>query len=227
MHDLVTTLVPLAIATAVLPIQVAITILMLRSAGGRSRAGAWIAGMTLVRLVQYAVFGLVLERAMDDATTGASPVEGALLLVVAVLLLVSAARKLASQPDEDAPPPRWMTMADGLSAGRAFLMGAGLVALSPKLWAFSLGAIGAIQDAGLDPAVGWAVFIAWVAAAESLHLLALLVAVVAPARADMLLARAGGALERHSRGVMIGVGLVFGTWFLLKAIAAFGFAPGA
>ena len=86
MTELWTTLIPLAVATAVLPIQVAITILMLRSAGGRAKAGAWIAGMTLVRLVQYAVFGLILERAMDDVATGTSPVEGALLLVVAVLL---------------------------------------------------------------------------------------------------------------------------------------------
>jgi hypothetical protein len=224
MTELWATLIPLAIATAVLPIQVAITVLMLRSPGGRGKAGASIAGMTLVRLLQYAVFGLVLAPAMDDAGTGTGPVEGALLLVVAVLLLVSAARKVAKQPDEDAPPPRWMAMVDGMSAGRAFLMGAGLVALSPKLWAFTLGAIGAIQDAGLDPAMGWAVFVAWVVAAEALHLLALLAALLAPARADVLLARAGDALERHGREIMIGVGLVFGAWFLLKAMAAFGFA---
>jgi hypothetical protein len=131
MTELWTTLIPLAVTTAVLPVQVAITILMLRSAGGRARAGAWIAGMTLVRLVQYAVLGLILERAMDDRAAGTSPVEGTLLLVVSVLLLVSAARKVASQPDEDAPPPRWMTMVDGITSGRALLMGAGLVALSP------------------------------------------------------------------------------------------------
>ena len=95
MTELWTTLIPLAVATAVLPIQVAITILMLRSTGGRAKAGALIAGMTLVRLLQYAVFGLMLAGAMGDASSGTSPVEGALLLVVAVLLLVSAARKFA------------------------------------------------------------------------------------------------------------------------------------
>lgn len=227
MTELWTTLLPLAVATAVLPVQLAITILLLRSAGGRARAGAWIAGMTVVRLVQYAVFGRILEQATADPVTGTSPVEGALLLIVAVLLLVSAARKVANQPDEDAPPPRWLTSVDGITTGRAFLMGAGLVALSPKLWAFTLGAIGAIGDAALDPAAGWAVFVVWVAAAESLHLLALLAAVIAPARAEVLLARAGDVLERRSRELMIGVGLVFGIWFLLKALAAFGFGPTA
>jgi threonine/homoserine/homoserine lactone efflux protein len=223
MTDLWTTLIPLAVVTAVLPIQVTLTILMLRSTNGRSKAGTWIAGMTLVRLVQYAVFGLILARAVDDAATGTSPAEGALLLVVAVLLLISAARKVANQPDEDAPPPRWMTTVDGISPSRAFLMGIGLVALSPKLWAFTLGAIGAIQDAEVDPAVGWAVFVVWVVAAEALHLLALLATVVAPARADVLLAAADRALKRHSREIMIGVSSAFGIWFLLKAVVAFGF----
>jgi threonine/homoserine/homoserine lactone efflux protein len=182
--------------------------------------------MTLVRLLQYAVFGLVLGRAMDDASTGTSPVEGTLLLMVGMLLLVSAARKIAKQPDEDAPPPRWMTMVDGIPVGRAFLMGSGLVALSPKLWAFTLGAIGAIQDAELTVATGWAAFVVWVVLAEALHLTALIAAFVAPARANVLLARAGDALERRSREVMIGVGLVFGVWFLLKALASFGFGLG-
>ncbi|MCY7417195.1 MAG: GAP family protein, partial [Chloroflexi bacterium] len=149
MTELWTTLIPLAIATAVLPIQVAITILMLRSAAGRAKAGAWIGGMTLVRLIQYALFGLLLERAMDGTTAGTSPAEGVLLLVIAMFLLVSAARKIANQPDEDAPP-RWMTRVDGIDTGRAFLMGAGLVVLSPKLWAFTLGAIGAMQDTHMD-----------------------------------------------------------------------------
>jgi len=40
MTNLWTTLIPLAVATAILPIQVAVTILMVRSSGGRARAGA-------------------------------------------------------------------------------------------------------------------------------------------------------------------------------------------
>jgi Sap, sulfolipid-1-addressing protein len=200
---------------------------MLRSAGGRRRAGGWIAGMTVVRLLQFAVFGVVLERATDDGTPGTSPVEGALLLVVAVVLLVSAARKVANQPDEDAPPPRWMSMVDGVSPGRAFLMGAGLVGFSPKLWAFTLGAIGAIGDAQPSPVEGWLVFLVWVALAQALHLLAWLSAVIAPARAAPILTGAAVVLERYSRPLVIGISVVFGIWFLLKALAAFGFGLGA
>jgi hypothetical protein len=96
------------------------------------------------------------------------------------------------------------------------------VGLSPKLWAFTLGAAGAIADAELAPVAGWLVFIGWVIAAQAPHLLALLGRLVAPARADALLARIGGTLERRGDALMIGVGLVFGAWFLVKALMASG-----
>ena len=48
MTDLWTTLIPIAIATTLMPVELTFTLLMLRSPGGRSRAGAWIAGKTVV-----------------------------------------------------------------------------------------------------------------------------------------------------------------------------------
>ena len=220
--DLWTTLIPIAIATTLMPVELTFTLVMLRSPGGRARAGAWIAGKTVVRLVQYALLAGVLVTAVDDGEPGTSPVEGALLLVVAVLLLVAAARKAANQPDEDAPPPRWMTMVGGIQPGRAFLVGAGWVGFSPKLWAFTLAAVGAIADADLGTAEGWLVYVVFVVLASGIHLAALAFAVVAPTRADAVLGRVVDALERNSRPVLIGVSAVFGVWFLIKALRAFG-----
>jgi threonine/homoserine/homoserine lactone efflux protein len=225
MTDAWTTLIPLAFVTAVLPVQVTITILMLREHGGRARAGAWIAGMSLVRLLQFAIFGVVLDRAMGESEAGASPVEGALLLSVAVLLFISAARKLLDEPDDDDAPPRWMAAVGSATPGRAALLGIAVVALSPKLWAFTLGAIGAIEEAQFAPAASWLVFVVWVAAAQATHLAAWLAVTVAPRQAQVVLARAAQALERTSRPLMIGIGLVLGTWFTLQSLAAFGF-PG-
>ena len=222
MTELWTILLPVALVTAVMPGQVAMTILMLRAPGGIPRAGAWVGGMTLVRLAQFALMFLVLEPATDDGQSGTSLVEAALLLGVAVLLLVSAARKLANQPDEDAPPPRWMTMVTDWTPSRAFLAGAGLVGLSPKLWAFTLAGIGAIADAELPLAAGWIVFIVFVALSQAGHLAALTLAAVAPQRADAVLGSIAGALERHSRSLMILLSAAFGIWFLLKALSAFG-----
>jgi hypothetical protein len=222
MTDLWSTLLPIAIATTLMPVELTFTLVMLRSPGGRSRAGGWVAGKTVVRLLQYALLAGVIATAVDDDEPGTSAVEGALLLVVAVLLLVGAARKAANQPDEDAPPPRWMTTVAGIRPTRAFLLGAGFVAFSPKLWAFTLAAIGAIADAELGATEGWLVYVVFVVLATGLHLAALAFAVVSPARADATLGRIVDGLERNSRPILIAVSTAFGLWFLLKALRAFG-----
>jgi len=222
MTDLWSTLIPIAIATTLMPVELTFTLLMLRSPGGRSRAGAWIAGKTVARLVQYALLAGILVTAVDDGEPGTGAVEGALLLIVAVLLLVGAARKALNQPDEDALPPRWMTAVAGIRPPRALVLGAGFVALSPKLWAFTLAAIGAIADEGLETAEGWLVYVAFITLATSLHLAALTLAVVDPARSEATLGRLVDALERNSRPILIAVSAAFGVWFLFKALAAFG-----
>ncbi len=222
MTELWGSLIPLAIASAILPVQVAITILMLRTPGGRPRAIAWVGGMTVVRLAQWFVFGLILERAVADGEPGTSAVEAAILLVVSVIFLISAVRKLAKQPDEDAPPPGWMLKVPLIAPAKAFLMGAGVVGLSAKLWAFTLAAIGAIKDAEPAAGVGLALFVVFVLLAQSIHLGAIGLALVSPRRADQVLGAVGGALERHNRAVMIALGLGFGAWFLVKSLAAFG-----
>ena len=127
MVELWTTLIPLALGSAIIPVEIALTILVLKAPGGVPKALAWVGGMTVVRLAQWVILGPVVDIAVDDGQPGTSLVEGALLLVVGILFLVIAARKATDQPDEDAPPPGWMAMMDDVSAGRAFLMGAALI----------------------------------------------------------------------------------------------------
>lgn len=224
MIDLWATLMPLVVASAVLPVQITVTILLLRSEGGRLRASAWVAGMTAVRLAQGALFGLVLGGAVatQDGSEGPGPIGATLLLVVGVLFLVTAARKLVDQPDEDAPPPRWMALVASMTPARAFLAGVGIIAVSAKLWVFTLGAIGAIGEADLARPAAVVTYLVFVVAAASVHLAAIGVTVVAPARAGALLDDASTLLERHGRTITIGLGLVFGTWFVLRALVGFG-----
>jgi threonine/homoserine/homoserine lactone efflux protein len=218
-----TALVPLAIGSAVLPLQIAVTVLLLRSAGGRPAAVAWVAGMTAVRLAQGVVFGLVLGRAAESSgDAGAGLIESALLLVVAILLLVMAAKYLLRQPDEDAPAPRWMALVQSATPGRAFLLGVAMVGLSAKLWAFTLGALGAIVEADPGQPAGSWMFLAFVLAAESVHLALITIAFAAPTRSGVWLDRLSLALERHSRVIMIVLGLGFGTWFLIQALQGLG-----
>jgi hypothetical protein len=224
MVNLWTSLIPLIIGGALVPIQIIITVLLLRSAAGRITAVAWVAGMTTVRLVQGVLFGLVLGASGDSGTSSSGPgtAVSLLLLVLAIVFYLSAAKQLLRHPDEDAPPPKWMSMIDGIRPGRAYLLGVGLLAIGAKFWVFTLGAIAAIADAGLGAAVSIVTFLVFVALTESIHLLILGVAYALPARSATLLDRITGLLETNNRTIMIVLGLVFGTWFLLKALQGFG-----
>ncbi len=224
MSDLWTSLIPLIIGSALVPIQIVVTTLLLRSKSGRSTAVAWVGGMTTVRLAQGVVFGLILGAGdgTDASSGGPGSAVSLLLLVIAVVFYVSAAKQLLDQPDEDAPPPRWMAMVESVTPGRAYLLGAGLVAASAKFWVFTLGAIAAIGAAGMSRPASIVTFLLFVALAESLLLAILVVAYAMPHRAETLLDRVAGLLERYNRVLVITLGLVFGTWFLVKALDGLG-----
>lgn len=126
MSDLWSVLTPLVIGSAVVPIQIIITILLLRSPGGLRAATAWVAGMTAIRLLQGLFFRLVFSSSGQTAEPagGPGPVVSALLLVMAVVFYVTALRQILAHDDEDAPPPKWMAMTASMTPGRAFLIGA-------------------------------------------------------------------------------------------------------
>ncbi len=225
MSDLVVTLIPLAVGSAVVPVQIIITILLLRAPGGRIPAVAWVAGMTAIRLLQGLVFGLLLGGRLAEAggeDGGSSVLVSVVLLVLAILFYVVAAKQLLKHPDDDAPPPKWMAMLDGVAPGKAFLLGVGLVAISAKFWVFTLGAIAAIGDAGLGWSGSTLAFLLFVALAESIHLGAVGFAYAAPARADASLARFSALLERYNGLIKVILGLGFGSWFLVKALTGLG-----
>jgi hypothetical protein len=143
MDNVWTALVPLIVGSALVPVQLLITILLV--ANSRLTALAWVAGNSTVRLAQGAVFGLVLSSSgVSGDDSGAGPITSTLLLVVGLLFLVTAARHLIGDDDPDAPPPRWMTSIDGLSPAKAYLFGAGALAVGVKFWVFTLTAISVI-----------------------------------------------------------------------------------
>ncbi len=223
MNDLWTTLLPLIIGSALVPAQIIVTILLLRSRGGRIVAVAWIAGMTVARLAQGVVFGLVLGAgSAGEASGGTGRVLSGVLLALAVVLYATAAKELAGGTDEDAPPPKWMSMVEGVTPGRAFLLGAGLVLIGAKLWVFTLGAIGAIGDAGLGQPAATVAFVVYVVLAQGLLIGIVGMAYLLPTRADAILDRVYELLERYNRAIMVTVGLVFGTWFLAMALDGLG-----
>jgi threonine/homoserine/homoserine lactone efflux protein len=175
MDDLWASLLPLVFASALVPAQLVVTIALLGSASGTRAASAFVGGMTVVRLVQGAVFGLAVSgsRAGDDAST-ASTFTSALLLVVAILLLVMAVKKLVTDEDPDAPPPVWLARTASMPPRQAFMVGAGLLMIAPKFWVFTLSAIAAIEEATLARPTAVVVYLGFVVL-TALPLLSLIV----------------------------------------------------
>ncbi len=225
MSDLWGTLVPLIIGSALVPIQIIITILLLRSARGKVTAFAWVAGMTTVRLLQGAIFGLILSSgtaSVDDTAEGSSPIVAIVLLIVGVLLVAAALKQLLGDVDPDAPPPKWLTATETMGPGKAFAFGAGLLVIGAKFWIFTLGAIAAIGEADLGRPTSIGVFLAFVALTEIAHLAILGLALAAPKKSTTALAAASAWLTRHNRTIVIALGFVFGAWFAVKGLTGLG-----
>ena len=220
MDRLLVDLLPLIIGAAVLPVWIIMALFLLRSDGGLLKATAFAGGAMTVRLLQGILFGYVFGAA-DEANgdSGASLITSTLLVVLGILLLISAVRKWRKEEDPDAPPPKWMATLSGLSALKAFGMGALLMALAVKQWVFTLSAIAVIEEAQLGQTANVLAYLFFVVAAQSLVLAPIIVYAVAPTQAARGLDAMQGWLERNDRVIVIAVSLIFGAWFLWKGIA--------
>lgn len=218
-------LIPLIIGSAILPMQIVVTIVLRRSRAGLLAAAGFVAGMTVLRLVQGLALGLLLGSAQSMETklqTGAGPVASTVLLMAGILLLATALRQSLTGEDPDAPPPRWLGLAAAMKPRAAFGFGMLLVALGGKWWLFTLGAVAAIADADLGPLHSVAVYLIFVALAELPVLLIVLGSALAPRRSGPVLDAVSTWMEKHNHGIVIAACLVFGVWFVVTSLQDFG-----
>ena len=216
-------LAPFIIASALMPIELVITLALLGTPGRVRTASAALSGMVLVRLLQGLVFGMILHWGRRDDTQGGHGwVVSSVLLVVAVLLLVTAIRELLGGDDSDDPPPKWMTALSSMTPGKAFLLGAAVIVISVKLWVFTFAAIGTIGDAGMPRSANAVTYIAFVLLGVSTHLAIIAAAAFFPKRSAAFLDGSLRWLQDHNRVIMTALGLVFGGWFLYKGLHGFG-----
>ncbi len=224
MDSTITSLLPYIIGSALVPLQIIILILLLTSEKqGPLKAIAFVLGMTVTRLFQGVLFGLVLTGGSGDPADagGVAWVKSTLLLVLGILLLVTAYKKWANEPDPDAPPPKWMAMLDGVTPVRAFLFGAGFILIAAKLWVFTLGAISVIGEAQLDQRDAVVAFLWYILLAQSLLIIPILIRLLVPARAAQWLGAFSDWLDRYNRQIVIGVSLVFGLFFIYQGASGF------
>lgn len=223
MEAIVVSLLPFIIGSAVVPLQIIIVILLLTSEGrGPLKAIAFVLGMTLARLAQGFLFQRIISGGSGDPAdvVNLSTIKATVLMLLGIFLLITAYRKWAKEPDPDAPPPKWMTMLDGITPVRAFLFGAGIILIAVKLWVFTLGALAVIDEAQLGQA-GRTAFLVYVLLAQSVLILAILLRLIVPKRAAQLLGSFSDWLERYNRQIVMIVSLVFGLLFLYQGVSVF------
>jgi len=223
MGDVWSSLLPLAAAGALVPAQIAITILLLRAPSGLAKAAAFVGGMTCIRLLQGIIFGVLLSEAVGNEGAGGPGTIGSVLMLALGLVFIAAAlRSLLAEDDPDAPPPRWVSMMDSVTAPKAFALGAGFLAVAPKFWVFTLSGIAVIEEADLQRGTATLAFLLFVALSQAVVLAILVAGVVAPHRSAVALDSISGWLERNNRAILVVIGLVFGTWFALKGLRGLG-----
>jgi hypothetical protein len=104
----------------------------------------------------------------------------------------------------------------------AFAGGAGYIAINGKLWVLTLGAITAIAEAHVDARLSILTFLLFVALAQSVQLTILVFATSSLSWSAEVLDRFAAWLRRYSRVITVGLSVIFGTWFLFKALAKLG-----
>jgi hypothetical protein len=214
-------LIILGIASSIGPGQIIFdTLLLLSPNQAVSKASSFVAGMTAVRLFQGIVFGLILEGAIFSISKSRNPtaISSTLLLVVGIILLINAYKQWQNEPGTDGAPPKWMAIIDRLSPVKSFGVGIVLVATSPNLWFFTLNAIAVISEAQLNRLHASIAFLIFVLVAELLVLSPIVYRLLAPQKAGKILDSLVKWLIRNNRLVMIAFSLLFGLYFMGRAI---------
>jgi hypothetical protein len=104
----------------------------------------------------------------------------------------------------------------------AFGAGAGFMTLSVKFLVFTLAAISAIADAPIGLKLSVLTFVLFVFLAQSAPLAILALASSSSSRSAAVLGGFRAWLQRNKQVITVILGLVFGTWFLFKALARLG-----
>lgn len=217
-------ILPLIVGSALVPVQIIMVVLLLTSEKHPVvKATAFVGGMTLMRLLQGLVFGLIFVRGEEStaAEDSSAWVVSTLLIVLGILLLRTAYKYWNGEDDPDAPPPKWRTMLTDVSTVGAFGMGAGLIAIAAKLWVFTLGALGVIAEAQLGWLTAGVTFFIYIFLAQILLLTPILIRLLVPDRSIAMLNATSVWLDKYNRQIVTVVSLIFGIFFLARGIGGF------
>lgn len=223
MENVLISLLPYIIGSAVVPLQIIIGLLLLKSPNqGLLKAIAYVTGMTITRLFQGLIFGLIFaEASLSEGSNGKNSIISTLLLVLGILLLITAYKKWHGEDDLDDSPPKWLTTIDNLTPLKALEIGIGFPLIAVKLWVFTLSALATIAAAQLGQMPSAVVYFIFILLAESLLLLPIFARILIPERSRDLLNQLSAWLTQNSRPITVVVSSIFGFFFLYSGITGF------
>ncbi len=212
-------LLPIVLASMMLPAWIIITLLLLRGQGGVMKAGLFAAGAILVRSLIIFLLHFVFASAADrEDAESAGLISSALLMLVGGVLLIAAYKKWRKEEDPDGPPPKWMETLGSMTTPKAFGFGALFMLVAVKQWVFTLTAIAIVEEAKLPAGETLLAFVFFVLGSMALVLLPVILSAIAPKPAAQALEKTMGFLERYNRPITVGASLIFSVWFLFKGI---------
>lgn len=210
-------LLPLILASALVPVQIIVTILLLgQKSQGLIKGVMFVLGLSVTRIIQGLVFGVILYPSAQ--AEGTSPVVYILLMLLGILLLIAAYKKWQKQPDPHKKPALIGKMIS-LSPQGIFLAGLSLPLLSAKLWVFTLSAISIIEESVGSIREGMLMYLVYLLCAQILLVLPIIYKLLLPKSSQRLLDYFSQFLERHNKVITIGASLVFGILFLYQGVS--------
>lgn len=217
MNDVLTEVLPLAVAGSISPLTATVGILILTAKRRPlAKTAAYLLGnVTVLAVVGAASFTLFSQVVPKHAAP--SETDTVIDLFVGLLLLYLVIRSALKSPTTDAPPS-WLRGFDTMSLSRAFLLGMGILVMNASTLVLYIPAVRAIAGGHLNPGETVGLLALTVAIVMSWLLIPFLLAIVMPQRSARLLRGLNAWIGRHSRTISSLLLLVFGVYFLLKGL---------
>lgn len=217
MAELILSLVPLAVAAALQPPQVIALVVLLQTQRGATNALAYIAGMSIFRLLLGGAFWMLISDVEENIETAGGQFNilvGTVLVVLGLFMLVHALRQAVSAHGEDEAAASWLDKLGNVLPLQAALVGVAFLALDPKDWITDISAVNLIAEADLGGSTSLLAYLIYILLAQSLLLIPLILTFVTPHRAQTGLATFNTWMKRHERTIEVIVATIFGLLFL-------------
>jgi threonine/homoserine/homoserine lactone efflux protein len=216
-------ILPLAVAVAVFPVPIIVSVLILGSDQGRTKAlvyaFAWSIGLTSVGAL------VLLLAGQADASETGEPATwvNLLLLGVGLLLLAAAVKQWRGRPSagQETPTPGWMRAIDDFSVTRAAGVGFALTALNPKNVLLTVAAAAEIAEVGSAVGQQITVLLVFVLVGSLGVLAPLVLSLALGARSQKALDELRGWMARYNTVIMTVLFLIIGAKLIGDSVSGF------